>query len=262
MKLNYPVWVWLNFRDNVEGSAKTIIPLPSKFADDVKLRSCRARLPLQGVLTGWKNGNPKKSPTYATQSREGKWWGSHSCLQLPTEQVQTQPCQIPLKGAWKCMKGYSHKLQQGKLWPNIKKKPPQLSNKSDYTMRKKNSEAPNPHPSLEKVRVWPHLALSHLTQSEFWEGTAIITALLVRLFVGTTTRSRQRRRRMRLKPWHMSWAYQGKVNITVMKAMLLWNLQLCSSGVCQHHEFVDVDFSPGQSAFIGTPVLITFITSP
>lgn len=163
------------------------------------------------------------------------------------------------ENAWKATVTSCNK---GNYDQTLKKNPPQLSNKSDYTMGKKNSEAPNPHPSLEKVRVWPHLALSHLTQSEFWEGTAIITALLVRLFVGTTTRSRQRRRRMRLKPWHMSWAYQGKVNITVRKAMLLWNLQLCSSGVCQHREFVDVDFSPGQSAFIGTPVLITFITSP
>lgn len=70
----------------------------------------------------------------------------------------------------------------------------------------------------------------------------------IRLCVGTTTCSRQRRRRMKLKPWHMSGGYQRKVNITVMKAMLLWNLQLCTSGVCQHHESVDVDFSPGQSA--------------
>lgn len=207
------------------------------------LISCRARLPLQGVLTGWKNGNPKKPSTYAAQRREGKWWGSHSCLKLSTEEVQRHSHARFLSQVHEeRMRGCRYQLQQGKLWPNIlKKKKSQFSNKSDHTMGK------------EPVK----LQISIITIS------ALITALLIRLCVGTTTCSRQRRRRrMKLKPWHMSWVYQRKVNITVMKAMLLWNLQLCSSGACQHHEFVDVDFSSGQSAFIGKPVLIAIITLP
>lgn len=45
------------------------ISLPRKFADDVKLRSRIDKLEGK-VLTGWKNGNPEKSPTYAGQRRK------------------------------------------------------------------------------------------------------------------------------------------------------------------------------------------------
>lgn len=207
----------------------------------------RIKLLLQGVLTGWKNGKPKKSPTYAAQRRAGKWWGPIPAFNQLSRYRHSRARFFSQVQNEKRVRGYRHKLQQGKLQQNIKKKS-QFSNKWSHNVEG-TSEATNPHPSLEKVRAWPHLP-----QSECWEGTAIITTLLIRLFQGTrqeparTTTCNRQKRRMQPKPWHLSWADQSKVNIAVMKAMLLWNSQLCSSGACQHCGFVDVHFSSGQSA--------------
>lgn len=143
------------------------------------------------------------------QPKEGKANAGVPFLPSTTSWVvQTQQCQILLTGAWE--KGERLQTQIATMeivTEHTKKTKSQISWSHDG---EGTSEATNLHPCLEKVRARPHLIPSNLTQSECWEGTAIIPALLIRLFVGTrlepawTTACSTQRRRVQSKPWHRS----------------------------------------------------------